>query len=489
MSETNEKDAPNGEDEKQEKPKATEETPIETLHEITINGKTLKYKATAGRLPLKNAEDDIEAQLFFIAYTLETDTPKNERPLVFVFNGGPGSSSVWLHLGALGPYRTVMQDEGWMPAPPYRLEANPHTWLDVTDLVFIDPVGTGYSRAVKPDDNKKYWGLKSDLDSITEFIRLYLTRYERWSSPLYLAGESYGTTRAAGLSATLLDKGIALNGIVLISVVLNFQTIRFTQGNDLPYMLYVPSYTATAWYHNALPEDLQSKSLEDVLKEVEAWANNDYALALGKGDRLTDDERQQIVDTLARYTGLEPRHIDQTELRINIMRFCKELLRHQKRTVGRLDSRFKGTDKLAVTEFPDFDPSLVAITPPYTATFNDYVRSKLGYETDLSYEILSFEVNQNWEYERGQFPDTSDSLRNALARNPFMKILVSMGYYDLATPYLATHYTLDHMGLNSEHRDNFRYTYYKAGHMFYLDVQSLGQFKDDVAAFITDSSG
>ena len=249
-------------------------------------------------MPLKNDKDEIDAQIFFMAYTLKQRKSINKRPLVFVFNGGPGSASVWLHLGALGPKRVKMEDEGWMPAPPYELVNNPHTWLDMADLVFIDPVGTGYSRPTKPD-NKSYWNLQKDLESVAEFIRLYLTRYERWTSPLFLAGESYGTTRAAGLAGLLVDKGIALNGVVLISTILNFQTARFTRGNDLPYILFLPTYTASAWYHKKLPKALQKRKLRDVLAEVSHWAETDYSLALAKGDRLTQKERQSIVEQLA----------------------------------------------------------------------------------------------------------------------------------------------------------------------------------------------
>jgi carboxypeptidase C (cathepsin A) len=473
---------PEEEKKKEEKPDVP---PVETQHKITLAGKSLKYTVTTGMMPLKNAESgEKEAEIFFMAYTKDGVKDTAKRPVVFTFNGGPGSASVWLHLGAIGPKRVKMQDEGWMPPPPYKLVDNEHTWLDIADLVFIDPVGTGYSRAVKHEDNKKYWSLQSDLESVGEFIRLYLTRYQRWSSPLFLAGESYGTTRAAGLAGHLVNKGIAFNGIVLISTILNFQTHRFDRGNDLPYLMFVPTYAATAWYHNKLPKDLQKRKLRDVVAEVEAWVETDYTIALGKGDRLTEDERNEVIERLARYTGLESRYIDQTNLRVNIHRFCKELLRDQKRTVGRLDSRFKGRDAVAVTEFPEFDPSMVAIMPPYTATFNDYVRSELGYETDVQYNVLSFDVNQNWEFDRGKFADTSELLRSAMTKNPFMKILVGQGYYDLATPHFAAWYTLNHMDIDPELASNIQTADYEAGHMFYLDLKSLAKLKDDVAGFL-----
>lgn len=465
------------------KPEAPEIAPVQTRHQLVLEDRTLDYQVTTGMMPLKNPQGELEANIFFVAYTLG-DTPDAARPLTFVFNGGPGSSSVWLHLGALGPKRVLMHDEGWMPAPPYQLVDNAHTWLDFTDLVFIDPVGTGYSRAAKPDLNKKFWNAQGDIESVAEFIRLYLTRYQRWTSALFLAGESYGTTRAAGLAGHLIDKGIALNGIALISIILNFQTAAFDRGNDLPYLLFLPTYAATAWYHNRLPRDLQERSLRDVLDEVEKWVETQYSTALLQGDALPAAQRERITRALARYTGLSRQYIDQTNLRINIHRFCKELLRDQKRTVGRLDSRFKGFDALAATEMPEFDPSLTAITPPYTAMFNDYVRGALKYENDATYEILSFDVNRGWDRGAGRYLDTSEPLRSAFAKNPFMHVYMGLGYYDLATPYYAARYTFNHMDLEPSLRDQIHVADYEAGHMYYLDVQSLAKLKDDIAAYM-----
>jgi carboxypeptidase C (cathepsin A) len=480
-----EKDNDKNNEQKDAKLKFEDKPPVETKHELTIGKKSLKYAVNTGMMPLKNEETgEIEAQIFFMAYTLDGKKDKSKRPLVFVFNGGPGSASVWLHLGALGPKRVKMQDEGWLPAPPYQLVDNPHTWLDAADLVFVDPVGTGYSRSAKAEYNKKYWSLKGDIESLGEFIRLYLTRFNRWTSPLFLAGESYGTTRAAGLAGHLVDKGIAFNGVVLISNAINFQTLRFGRGNDLPNMLYIPTYAATAWYHKKLPDDLQKKPLKDVLAEVEAWTETEYALALTKGDRLDDKERQTIIDQLSRYTGINPTYIDGTNLRIDIWRFCKELLRDRKRTVGRLDSRFKGRDAIAVTEGPEFDPSMVEIAPPYTAMINHYVRSELGYETDTEYETLSYKTFEGWEAEKGQYTDTSEALRSALAKNAFMKVMVAQGYYDLATPHFAAQYTFTHMDIDPELRDNIQTAHYEAGHMFYLDVKSLTKFRKDVEKFM-----
>src|SRR5512136_1583854 len=374
---------------------------VETRHKIVIGGKEIKYTVTAGTIVLKEETADREkesegekpkAAFFFIAYTKDGVANKSIRPLTFSFNGGPGSSSVWLHLGLLGPRRVVMGDAGNLLPPPYGLTDNEFSLLDRTDLVFIDPVSTGYSRPVEGQKAREFHGFKKDIETVGDFIRLYTTRYGRWLSPKFLAGESYGTTRAAGLSGYLQDRhGMYLNGIMLISSILNFQTTDFHTGNDLPYILFLPTYTATAWYHHRLSEDLE-KDLPATLAEVEAFAMGDYANALMQGDDLQDEERLLIARKLARYTGLSEDYIDSTNLRIEIFRFTKELLRHAKRTVGRLDSRFKGIDRDSAGEYFEFDPSMSNITGPYTATLNDYVRGELKYESDLPYEILTERV-------------------------------------------------------------------------------------------------
>ncbi|AIE87709.1 S10 family peptidase [Fimbriimonas ginsengisoli] len=461
-------------------PLTTDVDPVVTHHTLG----DMSYTATTGMLPLKDEFGETEAGVFFVAYTKDGVENPSERPLMFSFNGGPGSSSVWLHLGAVGPKRVVLKPDGDMPEPPFRLEDNPQSWLQHTDLVFIDPVGTGYSRPAKKDGGKKFWGLEGDLDSVGEFIRLYLSRYKRWASPLYLVGESYGTTRAAGLSGKLIGQGIAFNGIVLVSSILNFGTARFNKGNDLPYVLFLPTYTATAWFHGKLP---WAKSLEEALQEAEIFAENHYTLALTRGDRLTQEERASITAQLSRLTGLSTDYIDSTELRINIHRFCKELLRSEKRTVGRLDSRFKGIDEVAATENPEHDPSMSIIVPPYTATINDHIRRTLGYETDVPYHVFApGELHQSWTYgDAGKgHPDTSESLREALSKNPHMRVFVASGYYDLATPYFATEYTLAHLGLDPSLRKNISTAYYPAGHMMYVDEGCLAKLQKDVANFM-----
>ena len=459
--------------------------PVERQQKLALPDKTLEYTTHAGSIPLKDEFGDTEAEIFFTAYTLTVASAP--RPLIFVFNGGPGSSSVWLHIGALGPHRIVMEPDGFQPPPPYRLQANTHTWLDRADLVFIDPVGTGFSRAITKDKDKKFWSYKGDIHSVGEFIRLYLTRYQRWTSPLYLAGESYGTTRAAGLASHLIDFGISFNGIVLISNAMDLRPVFFGRGDDLPFPLFVPTYTAAAWYHKKLAPELQQRSLPDVLKEVETWSERELSLALMQGDRLPESDRQTIGTTLAHYIGVDVDFVLGSNLRVNISRFCKELLRAEKRSIGRFDARYKGIEALEVTEYPDFDPAAYAIQPPFTTTFNDYVRRSLGIETDLSYEILSWTVNQAWQWENGELPTTAMALRDAIAKNPFMKVFVAQGYYDLATPHFATDYTLSHMNLDSTLRDNIHVKCYEAGHMFYLDESCLAAFKADIDNFLATS--
>lgn len=458
-----------------------EEAASVTVREIQVNGRPLKYKATAGMLPIKSNTGEVEAGIFYVDYVVEGVA---NRPLCLAFNGGPGAGSLWLHLGAIGPRRIRMEDDGSMPAPPYRLEDNAFTWLDKCDLVFIDPVGTGFSRATKTETARKFNSFTGDIDSVGEFIRLYLARQQRFASPLFLVGESYGTTRAAGLAGALANKGIALNGVVLVSSILNFQTARFTKGNDLPYILFLPSYAATAWYHKKVDPSYQ-RDLPAFLNQVRSFAEGEYATALMKGDRLTAAEREAIAAKLAKMTGLSQTFLLRNDLRIEIQRFTKELRRSEGLTVGRLDSRLTGTDGDGGAATPEFDPSLAAIMPPYTQAMNQYVREELKYKTDSVYFSLGGGILP-WDYSSAQnrFADTSDSLRAALDRNPHMKVFVANGYYDLATPFFATEYTFSHLGLNPKLRGNIVMKEYEAGHMMYTHVPSLMKLKQDVAAFL-----
>jgi carboxypeptidase C (cathepsin A) len=426
------------------------------------------------------------AQVFFVAYTKDDVDDKSKRPITFSFNGGPGSSSVWLHLGTLGPRRVVLEFDGNLPRPPFQLADNEFSLLDETDLVFIDPISTGYSRPVEGQKPKDWHGFKKDIESVGDFIRLYTTRYGRWLSPKFLAGESYGTTRAAGLSGYLQERhGMYLNGLMLISAVLDFTTIDFQVNNDLPYIMFLPGYAATAWYHGALRV---RKPLQKLLAEVEKFAQGEYASALLKGDSLTKSERASAVEKMARYTGLSANFIERSNLRINDQHFFKELLRSRGLTVGRLDSRFTGVDRLGVTQQPEYDPLLTNVLGPYTAAFYDYVRSELKFETDIQYEILSGFVHP-WSYAEfeGRFVHVGETLRSAMTYNPHLKVFVANGYFDLGTPYFATEYTFDHLGLDESVRGNVSMEYYEAGHMMYIHLPSLEALKKDLAEFIQSS--
>jgi carboxypeptidase C (cathepsin A) len=469
---------------------------VETKHQITLGGRELQYTVTAGTIVLKEETSDREkevegekpkAQVFFTAYTLDGVTDKSSRPITFSFNGGPGSSSVWLHLGLLGPRRVEMGDAGSLLPPPYHLVDNEYSLLDMTDLVFIDPVSTGYSRPVEGQKAKEFHGFKKDIESVGDFIRLYATRYRRWTSPKFLAGESYGTTRAAGLSGYLQERhGLYLNGIILVSAILDFGTADFFPGHDLPYILFLPTYAATAWYHGKIN---RRKPLASLLKEVEKFALGEYTLALLKGTALTREERSQIIAKLSGFTSLSEDYIDRTDLRINIFRFCKELLREERRTVGRLDSRFTGIDRDSAGEFPEEDPSMSAIMGPYTATLYDYLRGELKYESDLPYEILTPKVSP-WSYAEfeNRFVNVAETLRKAISNHQALKVHIANGYFDLATPYLATRYTFDHMGLEKGLRDNISMSYYEAGHMMYIHMNSIKRLKEDLANFIQGAS-
>jgi len=455
--------------------------PIVKSHEMMLNGKALKYTSATGMMPLRSSTGEIEAGLFYVAYNVEG---AGKRPLCVAFNGGPGAGTLWLHLGAIGPRRIRMNDDGTMPAAPYKMEDNQGTWLDKCDLVFVDPVGTGFSRATKVETARKFNGFTGDIDSVAEFIRLYLARNKRFDSPLFLAGESYGTTRAAGLSGALASRGIALNGVILISSILNFQTARFTKGNDLPFALFLPTYAATAWYHKKVDPAYQ-KDLKGMLGEVRKFAEGEYSVALMKGDRATQAEREAIAAKLGKFTGMSQTFLLQNDLRIEIQRFIKELRRSERIVVGRLDSRLTGTDGDAGAATAEFDPSAAAILPPYTHAMNQYARQDLGYQTDAIYFALGGGILP-WDYSnaQNQFADTSNALRSAFDRNPFMKVFVANGYYDLATPFFATEYTFSHMGLAAKHRANVTMKEYESGHMMYIHVPSLLKLKGDVGAFI-----
>ena len=462
------------------------EEKAETLHEVKIDGQVLKYKAVAGTMILKDDKQKPRASIFYTAYIKEGTEDVEARPITFCFNGGPGSSSVWLHLGVLGPRRVELTLQG-QALLPGRLVDNESSILDVTDLVFIDPVSTGYSRAIAEADPKKFHGVDGDIESVAEFIRLYVTRNQRWGSPKFLAGESYGTTRAAGLAAQLQDEHrMYLNGVILISSVLNYQTILdCSGGNDLPYLLFLPSYAAVAWFHHRLPADLQGRSLKEVLAEVEDFAVNKYSLALLKGDELSVEERRGLADKLSRYTGLSPEYIGHANLRVSAVGFCKELFRGEERTLGRFDGRVKGIDTDHCGEYIESDPSLDGLMGGFTAAFNQYVSGELKWERDEAYKVLTRDV-MPWDFgaTRNAYLNMSESLRDAMTKNGQLRVFVASGYYDLATPYFATDYTFTHLGLDPSLAGHVVRGYYEAGHMSYTDMGMLRRMRGDLVRFI-----
>jgi carboxypeptidase C (cathepsin A) len=453
-------------------------------HSLKIGDTKLDYTATAGTLVLREEDGKALANMFFVAYTRDGVKDLSKRPVTFAFNGGPGSSSAWLHLGAFGPKKVQLDENGNPLPPPARLVDNPFNLLDVTDLVFIDPVTTGYSRPAPGVPNSKFHGVQQDLDTVGDFIQLYTTRFKRWPSPKFLAGESYGGTRAAGL-ANLLQGGynMTLNGVILVSPALNFGTIRFDEGNDLPYILFFPTYAATAWYHKCLNNSLQS-DLKKTVAEAKVFAETEYNVALMKGDRLTEAEKKSIAAKVAHFTGLSEKYVLQSNLRIPIQRFCRELLRDQRKTVGRLDSRFTGYGKDAAGETPDYDPASAAHSGSFAGTVNQYLRNDLKFESDLTYELLSSRV-QPWDYgnAKNTYLNVDPRLRQAMTMNPELRVFVADGYYDLATPFCATDYCIDHLGLEPALLGNITTRHYEAGHMMYVHKGSHDQLHKDLTKF------
>lgn len=462
---------------------------VETEHSIKINGETVSYKAVAGTLSLKDSQDKPKATIFYIAYTKQEREENVNRPITFCFNGGPGSSAIWLHLGVFGPKRVVMNEEG-CASLPFNTEDNPETLLSVTDLVFIDPVSTGFSRAAPGEDLKQFYGYQEDVKWMAEFIRLYTSRFHRWRSPKFIAGESYGTTRAVGLAALLHDQYfMQLNGMILVSAILNFQTNHPSTGNDLPFPLFLPSYTATAWYHKKLSEDLQNRPLVDLLEEVEGFALNTYSLALLKGDLINENDRSQVIKQLSRYTGLSTNYIKQANMRICPQHFGKELLRDQQKILGRFDSRLEAFDldgcNSAVSM--DVDPSIDVIAGGYTAALNDYLYRDLKWKKNDEYKIIEEKVFP-WNFGKAgdnKFLDVSGDLAKTMVKNRHLRVFVASGYYDLAIPYFATDYTFNHLGLDEHLRAHLTMEYYQGGHMMYTFQPSLIKLNQDLSHFIT----
>ncbi len=468
----------------------------QSQHSITIGDETVHYDAVVSGITLTSDDGDPAAELWYTAYFRTNGAPSRDRPLVFAFNGGPGSASFWLHMGIMGPRRVVTPDVGPQGAPPYPLEDNAYTVLDIADIVMVDPIGTGFSQTLGDTPGSEYWGIDEDARSLTQFIRRFLSEYERWNSPRYLLGESYGTTRAAVLARHLQGANIDLNGIVLVSAVLQFNTIQFAPGDDLPYIVNLPSYAITARYLDALPGP-NPPDLETFMAEVEAWSLTEYATALLAGGTLDPDTRARVIDRMHRYTGLSHDFIDKSDLRVTAPAFEAELLRDQGRIVGRLDARFTGPAGDILGARPSHDPQSTAISSAYTSAFNSYVRDELGYDGDREYVPSGGTRNWNWGRQGGGgafvrgggTPNVAPDLATAMKRNPSLEVLLINGIYDLATPYFAAVWTMDRMGLPPELRDNIVRADFAAGHMMYVEQSLLPQWKEVLDRFILRTAG
>ncbi len=474
---------------------AKEESAV-TDHTIKLGGQTVPYKATAQTIQLKDEKGEPAALVYSTAYSRSDVKDPAARALAFVYNGGPGSSSVWLHMGSFGPRRVVTANATVTPPAPYKVEDNVYSLLDKTDLVFVDPVGTGFSHAVGKAQNKDFWGVDSDVKSLAQFIEIYITRNNRWNSPKFLIGESYGTFRSAALGNYLqVHNNIYLNGIVLISSVLDLGTISFNPGIDSTYIYYLPSYAATAWYHKMLKE--RPENLHAFLEEARRFASGELASALMKGDKLSDTEKADIAKKMARYTGLSEEYLVKANLRVNLFQFMKELQRSRGLTTGRLDARFSGPSYDLLGEFAEYDPQETAISGAFVAAFNHYVREDLKFGADKMYQVAADFKDQNWDWKHqgsgDQFgfpgsPNVEGDLIAAMVANPHLRVEVENGIYDLATPFFATEQTMDHLGLSADLQKNIKLQYYDAGHMMYVRDEDLAKLKANVATFLESAA-
>ena len=462
-----------------------EEKTSQTSHAIRLDGKDIKYTATAGTLPIRSEDGKVAARMFFVAYTKDGEDVRT-RPVSFLYNGGPGAASIWLHMGSFSPRRVQMADDGFQPAPPYRLVDNENSLLDVTDLVFIDAVSTGYSRTVAGVSSTPFHGQQGDIRAFANFINEYLKTFSRWPSPKFLIGESYGTIRSAGLSQELQSRhGIELNGIVLVSALLTYQTLSPGPQNDIAFVSYLPTYTATAWYHKKLAPEL-SPDLKKAVDEARAFATGEYATTLLKGSSLPASERHAVAQKIARLTGLSVEYVERANLRIEPARFRKELLRDRRLSVGRLDSRYTTTDLDAAGEQQEFDPSNTALQGAYTALFSDYVRNELKWESDLHYDT-SGNVRP-WTYDQNRYMDMTEPLRLTMARTPYLRVFVAAGYFDMATPVLGIEMNMWHLAYDSVYTQRVQFGYYEGGHMMYIRPSAHKAVKADIARFITGAS-
>ena len=461
---------------------------VTTDHTIQLGGVTIEYEAIAATLPLfDEADGSVEAEIFHVAY-LQKEADPAKRPIFFLFNGGPGSSSVWLHMGAFGPMRVLSGDAGSLNPPPWSLGPNDASLLDVADLVFIDPVSTGFSRMAEGAAHEEFHGVEQDAAAIARFIRLFITRHDRWQSPKYIGGESYGTIRSAVLSEKLQNgEGIYLNGVLLVSSILDFGTVRSSGSNDLPFCLYLPTYAATAWYHGLLDRTAYP-TLKSAVDAAERYALETYLPALAMGTSISPERMEEVAKSLSGLTGLDQEFIQRAELRVGPTRFRKKLLESKGEIAGRFDSRFLGPVMDPMTPYPEYDPSYTAIVGPYTATMNQYVRENLGYRSDLPYEILTGKV-WPWDYSsfENRYVAVADRLKTSMVKNPNLKVFIASGYFDLATPHYATDYVVDHMQLSAPFRSHIEVEYYPAGHMMYLNSALRQKLSQDVRTWILRS--
>jgi len=475
------------------KPVPKEEKSV-SHHSLDIGGRSIAYTATFGNLVIKNDKDEPTATMSYVAYVQDGVKDTDHRPVTFLYNGGPGSSSIWLHMGAFGPMRVVTSNAEPTPPPPYDLVPNQESLLDKSDLVFIDAVSTGMSQPVGKAEGKDFWGVDQDVDAFGRFIQRYISVNGRWNSPKFLLGESYGTTRSANLVDWLQGKGVAMNGVILVSSVLNYgDTVA---GTDLEYITYLPSYAAIAWQHGKLPQ--KPANINAFLQEVRAFARGEYAEALFQGDYLSQAEYDTVLHKLHAYTGLSEAYLRDAHLKVSASRFRTELLRDEGHTVGRYDARFEGINLDNAEETPDYDASDTAITAAFTAAFNRYLRGDLGYTGDGSFHVTGYDVIQNWDWKHPlpgrpgfrtpPLPDVAANLAQAMRENPHLKVFSANGWYDLATPFFKTEFDLSQMGLPPELAKNVQYGYYPSGHMIYLDQDSRRSLKADLARFYTEAS-
>lgn len=475
-----------GEEEKAAKP---EDHLVTTKQSVTIGGVTREFTVTAGTMAMETNMGQYE--IFFTAYTLDDAEDPAKRPVTFAFNGGPGSASLWLHLGLLGPWRMVLSEEGKVEQVPTGLRTNEYSILDMTDLVFIDPVGTGYSDVLPGTETGAFFSYSGDIASVGDFVCLYTSRYNRWASPKYVAGESYGTTRAVGLCNYLRNKhSLNLNGLMLISTINDYSSVVAAPGNDLPYINYLPSYAATAWYHQRLDERLQGMKLEELMEEARAFACGEYQEALYQGTRITEAEKEAVAGKLSSFIGLSKETILENNLRIPLDVFSKELLSDRKLMVGRIDSRYTGPVTSGDLDSGASDPSSNGIQEAFTGAYLDYASRVLQYRTDKPYVTLSSDVNLKWDMEESNSVLMQQTIiRDCMSKNELLKVWVVCGYYDLATPFYAAEWVYSHIFLNPELQDNLRFTYYQAGHMFYLHEPSLKQFRKDAEEWYGAGTG